>query len=321
MDTAKLLAFAGTQRGVFTTAQAVAAGVGTSQISALCRSGRWRRLYAGAYVMAEFWEGLTITERHLCLVQARLLVLRPGWFAARRSAAVAHELPMLGALPEHPQLLRDNRERPGRSRSRHERVAPLPLGDRCGRVTSLARTVVDLAREESFRSAVVLADAALRRGLDPLELSEVATRCSPWRGGTSAMQAVAFADGRSESALESLSRVAFRDLGLPMPEPQVEIFLGERLVARVDFLWREQLLVGEADGRVKYTDMNQVFAEKVREESLEDLGLEVARWGWRAATSEQHVLEQKVRRGLARGRARVLDPRVSFRSSRISLAA
>lgn len=63
------------------------------------------------------------------------------------------------------------------------------------------------------------------------------------------MRVVRFADGRSESPLESISRVAFHELGLPAPEPQVEVWLGDELLARVDFFWRHRKTVGEADGK------------------------------------------------------------------------
>lgn len=59
-------------------------------------------------------------------------------------------------------------------------------------------------------------------------------------------------DGRSESPLESLSRVRMFQLGLPMPELQVTFYNGSGFIGRVDFFWPELGIIGEADGRIKF---------------------------------------------------------------------
>jgi hypothetical protein len=106
----------------------------------------------------------------------------------------------------------------------HLHIAALPpdhVTTREGiRLTSVARTVVDLARASSFRCGVVVADSALRSNqTSKAELQSVITDCARWPGISRLV--VEFADGRSESVLESISRVAFRDQGLPAPELQV----------------------------------------------------------------------------------------------------
>src|SRR6185437_1511196 len=65
--------------------------------------------------------------------------------------------------------------------------------------TSLARTVVDVARAVPFEQAVVVADAALRAGLGRPVLAEALRRAKGWLGAPAARRAAAFADGRSES--------------------------------------------------------------------------------------------------------------------------
>lgn len=50
-----------------------------------------------------------------------------------------------------------------------------------------------------------------------------------------------------------MSRVRLMEEGLPRPELQQEIFGPDgRLVARVDFRWKEYKTVGEFDGKIKY---------------------------------------------------------------------
>jgi hypothetical protein len=74
-----------------------------------------------------------------------------------------------------------------------------------------------------------------------------------WLGTRQARRAVALVDPRSESAGESVSRVRLHEDGLPMPDPQPDIFDEDgQFVARVDFCWRKQRIIGEFDGKIKY---------------------------------------------------------------------
>ncbi|MDP9182401.1 MAG: hypothetical protein M3P04_06445 [Actinomycetota bacterium] len=83
---------------------------------------------------------------------------------------------------------------------------------------------------------------------------------------------------------------------------------------------RAHHLVGEADGRAKYGAVEDLYAEKRREEGLRDLGLEVVRWGWDAAYRPGPELRSAVERGLRRGALNTLAPGVVFRSTARGLA-
>jgi hypothetical protein len=127
-------------------------------------------------------------------------------------------------------------------------------------VTSVARTIADLARVIAFEEAVVCTDSALfrsRKGLGHrVGRSELRTALvrAPRRHGTAAAGRVFdFATDLSESVGESRSRVAIRVAGLPPPELQVVLHSAEgRPLGRVDFWWEKWGVVGEFDGRVKY---------------------------------------------------------------------
>ncbi len=83
---------------------------------------------------------------------------------------------------------------------------------------------------------MVSADSALYRGkVSKAELEAVIAACSRWPGIGRARGVVEFSDGRSESPFESISRVAFRDGGLPPPELQVWVGGDGGPVGRVDF--------------------------------------------------------------------------------------
>jgi hypothetical protein len=175
-------------------------------------------------------------------------------------------------------------------------------------VTSLARTVADLARTLPFEQAVAAGDRALALGLDRSELDDALERGRGWPGIRQARRVAAFLDPRSESAGESVSRVRLHEDLLPAPQPQFEVFdsLGY-LVARCDFGWDEQRTLGEFDGKIKYETLLQpgetiqdvIYREKLREDALRDLGWQVVRWVW-ADLYERGVIRDRLLRAFAR---------------------
>lgn len=173
-------------------------------------------------------------------------------------------------------------------------------------VTGVARTVVDLGRTSALEWGVAAADAALHRGLcsrDDLEAAVAAARGR--RGIARATRAVAFADPRAESPLESVSRLTMSRMDLPQPVLQHPILLSGRKVATSDFAWLEHKLVGECDGAAKYGELvsegqsahDVVMAEKRREELIREAGWGIIRWDWKTAWDQQR-LEARIRAGL-----------------------
>lgn len=304
-DLAALRELALAHSGAFTTAEAAACGWNRRDVERALAAGEWTRLHPGVFVDAGWFAGLEPAARHLTRVRARLRFRADGWHAARRSAAVVHGLPLIGKPPAVAQLVRDKESRSLRGHARHERIASLHVEDRTEvegvPVTSMARTVVDVAREEPFRNGVAVADAALRRGLTTEELERVLARCTGWPGSRAARRVARFADARAETPLESISRVAFETLHVPAPELQVEVWDNGCFVARVDFLWRDHHVVGEADGKAKYVTVSDLYAEKRREERLRDLGFEVVRWDWATAYRPGPGFAETLQRALSRG--------------------
>jgi very-short-patch-repair endonuclease len=143
--------------------------------------------------------------------------------------------------------------------------------------TTMLRTVLDSARRLPHVDAVVLADAALRAGLD-VDSFRVAARDA--RGPRSSrVRAVAAAcDPGAESALESLLRLLLAAAGLH-PETQA-VIRDDRFVARVDFLFREERLVVEADGFRFHSDRTAYRNDRRRGNALLRAGYRVARFSW-----------------------------------------
>lgn len=248
-------------------------------------------------------------DRHLLAARATIMSLGDSWCVARRTAAVLHGLPLLGYTSTEVQLTRDRARRSVRSSSRHRHINALLDAERTVLdgipTTTLARTVFDLARRESIRSAIVVCDAALRSGLTPGEVVAVLEAHRGWPGARRARAVLAFADGRAESPLESLGRLTCLEEDLPVFEPQVEVRLYGDLIARVDGLWREQLVVFEGDGAMKFDGEGVLPELLVRQERLREAGLTVVRAGWGDVTRRRQQWAAGVRRELAENPGRL----------------
>ena len=261
-----------------------------------------RSVYAEAAVVAA-------GPPHLLQVAARVLVTGGDVVVSHRSAAVLHGLQLVDP-PEQPTLTVARATGAAVGRPSDLRTAGVPAGHRtilCALpVTPRARTVADLLREsDDHLQAVAFADAALRSGVDRAAVEAVLADCPRWPGVRRAGAAWAVADGRAESPLESRCRVWFARQGLPAPSPQVRIINDRgREIARVDFLFREQRTVCEADGRVKYDDPRALWREKRREDQLREQGLEVVRATWADGDDDGRALAERLRRAFARSAAR-----------------
>jgi hypothetical protein len=226
---------------------------------------------------------------------------------------VLHRLPLWATPLDRVHVTRNRRSGGRRSRYLHLHAAALDV-DEVGlvggiAVTSVARTIADLARALAFEPALVPADAALYRGLvTPVELHEAVERSSNRRGNAAARRVVAFADGGGQSPGETRSRVALFRAGIPPPRLQCALYAGTgRFIGRVDFDWDEYATVGEFDGEVKYgrelqpgQDLGEVvFQEKLREDALRDAGRNVVRWTW-AELSCFEVVRDRLERAFRR---------------------
>ena len=174
--------------------------------------------------------------------------------------------------------------------------------------TSVPRTVVDLARELPFASAVVAIDAALHRSIDTAaEIADCLAATKTLRGHPAARLAIAAADGRSESVGETLTRLMLVKHGLPDPELQPDVYDGSgRFVARPDLAYLEYGVLIEFDGKIKYqrgvigdADITEVvLQEKRREEALSELGWLVVRVSW-SDLADPVALISRIRRAMA----------------------
>ncbi len=270
--------------------------------------GGYVRLIRGAYLSLESWSAMDRHDRYRAVIEAAAARSAERLVFSHESAAALWRLPSLEAWPRvvHIAWPHTNSTRSSTVFARHSVGIPGATVSIAGyEVTTLARTIVDLAAKRSLEVATIFTDAALHRTGHPVpgapecsvdkeqlfaELELIALR----QGTARARATIDFADGAADRPGESISRVSIYRAGLTAPQLQVEIFgaSGRRYV--VDFWWPEFNLIGEFDGWAKYTDPEflrgrtpeqALREEKAREDDLRATGRGMSRWGWKVARS------------------------------------
>jgi hypothetical protein len=291
-----------------------AAGLTRGQLRSLVRSGRLIRVWPAVYATrsAVKWAEVSPERRHALLVIAARASVGRDSVASHQSAALIHGLDMYPRPHGRIVLTRPPARRSGRRKSDgiFFHTAELPddhvtrtLG---ARVTTVARTVVDIARASSFMSAVVTADSALHSALTAEKgsfttkaaLLGICDACARWPGIRNARLAADFADPRAESVLESCARVIFHEHGIEPPELQATI-TGPNFRYTVDFYWPRYRVVAEADGEVKYSDPRRAIRQLERDQQLRDHGEKVVHFTWRELFKTSGAVPDRIRRAFA----------------------
>lgn len=281
--------------GVFTRAQALAAGLGDRDLKMLLHDRHLRRLRHGCYTPRAAWDVLDPLGKHLLLARAAVACQLGPVALTGVTAAVLHGLDVYDADLETVHLARlDNgspRLQPGIRHHQLTHDIGKDIAEQDGfLVVSPARTVWEVATTSTLEGGVCTADSALRRwpGLRD-ELLTIGGTFGRRPGSRTARLAVQLADGHSGSVGESVSRVLFYRHAIPCPELQHEVRLADgHLVAVTDFYWEAHHHVGEFDGKVKYTALlregetpgDAVFREKQREDAVRGTALGMTRWTW-----------------------------------------
>lgn len=306
---------------------AVAAGITVSRLRAALAAGGLTRLRKGIVVPTEDWAEAPVQVRRSWALRSATRVFADS-FGSHDTAALAWGLPDY-AMDVHgdPPLTHITRE--GASRvdgwirvhGCDTPIAQTEVKDGLP-VTTLPRTSIDLAARRSLRTGLVFMDAAMRvrvsqdrpsrRLRDAVRDPSIrAALVDEWDGAvapfsrhrwvTRVRLAIRHADPASESVLESLSRAAMIEDGLPLPRCGVPMTV-DGTTYWLDFLWDQLRLIGEADGRGKYADIDDLVAEKRRQEALESVGFRVVRWGFPEVSPSPAVMLSRLRRAMALAR-------------------
>lgn len=291
-------------------------------------TGQKQRLLRGVYAPSSLWNSADDDARYLLRIKAVVLTRRSQPVLSHYSAARVWGLPILGRWPREVHIATPGPVTRGSRNGIAWHTAALAESEVVEidglLVTSRLRTMVDMARCSGFVSAVITLDSGLRQpfaladgrrvGDIPKEqLVEAVHALGTVRGCRPARLAAGFADGLSGSPGESASRANVHLAGLPAPLLQVHYPRPNGPDDIVDFTWdpdhhiRHRTLLGEFDGKVKYTrDQfmagrsigDVVFDEKVREDRLREPGRDMARWLWELALSPARLRAKLVAAGL-----------------------
>jgi hypothetical protein len=266
---------AGRQFGVFTRQQAYDAGVSRRQVIARLASKLWLPIHPGVLIAA--------TTPHTAGARAVGALLYAGdraWFSHGTAARLR------GIDPRHTDyrtwitvpfdVVRS--QRPGVKITRSRRIAGFVSTAHGFPTLNDARTIVDLAR---------LVDAAvLRRVLYDVVNRQVVTvdavlaAAEDFGGRTGIAMLRQVADEFNsdfESGLEMEADLAFRREGLDL-EPQVEVWDGPLLVARLDFALEKIKLGIEIDGAASHSTPEARRHDKLRDRALRRRGWQVERF-------------------------------------------
>ena len=273
---------------------AVVGGARTSSeraaISRDVARGLLLRVCPGAYVERTAFGSLSPEQQHIVRIRAAAAVAWGPILVSHWSAAVVHGRPVLRSRLGSVHITvaeDDDRHRQGTT-AHHFLVDDLEVIEWRGLlVTSIGRTVVDVAGASPFEEGVMLADAVLRSGVRRAELETAVELAGPRRAAKRIREVVGFAHPGAESAAESRFRVTSMRLGLEVPELQHRLLLPDGEVF-LDALYRSVRVGVEVDGEQKYLDAEMapegagraVIAEKRREDQARLHLSGLARIGW-----------------------------------------
>lgn len=270
------------QHTVFLRREAIEAGYDDRVLQRACRDAVIHRVRQGAYVFMDDWRDLTPEGRHLVTCAAVVRTAKATSVLSHVSAVVAYGMPVWD-LPLHEVHLTRLDRLAGRSeagvRQHRGRIAASDTRTHQGfAVTSPARTALDLTTLVDVEHSLPVLSEMIRATLvtEPELLAELEGKHRVPHTLTSRI-AVKLADGRLESVGECRCYYMFFRHGVPLPEPQYEVYdRWGMLLGRVDFAWPELGVFVEFDGKQKYvkylkdgeTVVDAVLREKKREKQI-----------------------------------------------------
>lgn len=253
-------------------------------------TGELLRVRRGAYREASTVDPSRARDAEL-LARARLVAvaaqLRSDYWFSHVSAALLWGCPVW-PVPSVAHVSHPTRPNARGARDLVRHHVAVPDADRATvqglPVTTLERTVVDSLRVLNTPAALVVADSAIRLGVDTADVAARLSGAVGARGVRRARRVWSWADGGAESAGESLTRAAVLTGGLPAPSVQLPV------ATRHGRFWLDMAYVAERvaiefDGMIKYSGAfgdpaEVVAAERRRQAAIEELGWIIVRVTW-----------------------------------------
>ena len=240
-------------------------------------------LYKNIYVVREKWFRMNALERHIEICKFILTRRKDLQFSGQSSCAIRN-ISRIDKYDLRPNCISENRKhydlicwRYGKRDSRAETIDGLS-------VASPERTICDLAKYDSPASLLVSINDCLNSKFFKKEdlLNELeAHKNRKWQNRIKGM--LDYASDKCDSALETYAWIAIHEAGYKLPMQQVSIYDNRTFIGRVDMLWeiRNRKIVLELDGRIKYSNPDVIFDEKIREDCLREMGYKFIRATWK----------------------------------------
>jgi uncharacterized protein DUF559 len=268
---------------VFGLDQLAELGLGARAAQKRAVAGRFHRIHKTVYSLVP--KELLKREG---LYMAAVLACGPGAVLSYRSAAVLHQLRDWGYTRiEVTVPTRSTRTHPGVAVHRSTTLTEADITEINGiPVTSLHRTLFDIAEVVDQRQLERAFDQA--EILEVLDLNEINDQLArnPTRPGARKVRRVLAEHYIGKTATWSENEEALlaitRSLGLPDPDVNQFVVLPDGGPAiRVDFVWRDQKVVVEADSDKWHGSRQRRETDRRRDQRLVAAGWTVIRTTWR----------------------------------------
>jgi hypothetical protein len=314
-DAVALLAALADDHPVHRRSELLTLGVTDATQSAMVRRGALVRLRHGVYALPDLAHSADPAALHRVDLAAAAAGAREPVWSFGCSAALMLGMPLPFRAPEQLVLARASGgdERALRRDSRHRLVIPdcrIVTGPVVAASTRLVRgvPVVDPALAgvgaaadlTSARWRTALLDAALWQGATIEDLQRAIDMWRHLGHRTELLEALARARPGAQTVLETFSRLALVEQGLPEPILQQAFYDERGLIGYADMWWPDLHVIGEADGLVKYQTREDVIREKVREDRLRATGEGVVRWTPEEIENEPDAVAARVLRAARR---------------------
>jgi len=293
---AALAALAAGQHGVFSLAQLRALGLSAAVVHKRATAGRLHRIHQGVYSLVPL--GLLAREGRWL---AAVLACGPGAVLSHRSAAALLRLRPAGwTRIEVTVPGRSGRRRNGIEVHRSTtlgaqdttRVKNIPCTTAARTLLDLAEVVVRRQLERAFDESEILELFDLRSINDQLERN-------PHRLGPAIVRAVLEEHYVGSTATRTELEEAFLSLcrraGVPDPQVNEWIDFGDGgLPILADFVWREQRVIVETDGRRVHDTRRARERDPRRDQRAILAGWRPIRTTWRQVMHRPHELQPTI---------------------------
>jgi len=272
-----LIEIARSQHGVFTMADASAAGLSARQVYKLVKQGEWSSPLPGVF-------GIAPTLDWLGLVTAATTWAGTKSAASHTTAAVLWELE--GIRADGVDVTKTGRKQSTREwLTVHQTIRPFAIQWRLGiPVTTLPRTLMDLGFVVAREDLEAALHDALRRRLTTVQRLDAALRQDGGRGARGAAGLARLLESAAGAPTESeLERRVLRILNkarLPAPECQHTVETSSGFKARIDFAYPPQKIGIEADGYRWHSSRADWSRDQTRLNELVAQGWRILRITW-----------------------------------------